>query len=159
MIFRLTLSFGLLITGPIWAKDLFVQSLKAPLLSEAKNGAKVLDTLDRGTQVQEVKSVDRFVEIKSPNGAGFINKLFVSDKPVGEKKSLLSKDVDISSKARKRASGFTSAAAARGLKEDSDDIFSDLGDANEVALKEMEKQKIENDVGVQFLTDMKAVIP
>lgn len=134
------------------AKDLFVKSLKAPLLKEGKVGAAVITTLDRGTKLEEVKIADKFTQVKSGAEIGFINQLFLSQTPLpGQKDSLLNQDVDISSKARKRASGFTSAAAARGLKEDSDDIFQALGEEDGARLKEMEALFVESSIGETFL--------
>ncbi|MFZ4713650.1 MAG: hypothetical protein ACOYL6_08065 [Bacteriovoracaceae bacterium] len=144
----------LLIPALTEAKTLYIKSLKAPLLKEAKMGSTTITILERGAQVEEVKQSDKFVEVKNGSSTGFVNNLFLtSDAPSQKKESLLEKDVDISTKARKRASGFTSAAAARGLKEDSDDIFQYLGEADGARLKEMEALHIEASVGVAFLSE------
>lgn len=135
-----------------WAADHFVKSLKAPMLSEAKNGSKTLQTLERGAKVEGTGQEGSFIKAKASGKEGYINKLFLSDKPVEGKTSMLNQDIDISSKARKRASGFTSAAAARGLKEDSDEVFKALGDADPVALKKMETFHVKEARGVSFVT-------
>ncbi len=133
--------------------DFYIKSLKAPLLEEAKNGSKTLVILERSTQVEGLQSQGSFVHVKTKEKQGFINKMFLSDKAIEGKNSLLGQDVDISSKARKRASGFTSAAAARGLKEDSDEVFKSLGDANFEDLKKMEALAVKENEAVNFLMD------
>jgi hypothetical protein len=134
------------------AKELYIKSLKAPLLKEAKVGSPTITTLERGTKLDEIKSADKFTQVKSGSTEGYVNQLFLSSTPLpGQKESLLNQDVDITSKARKRASGFTSAAAARGLKEDSDDIFQALGEEDGARLKEMEALFVEASVGEAFL--------
>lgn len=142
----------LVLSSVTQAKELYIKSLKAPLLKEAKVGSATLATLERGAKLEEVKVVDKFTQVKSDSGEGFVNQLFLSTTPLpGQKESLLNQDVDISSKARKRASGFTSAAAARGLKEDSDDIFQALGEEDGARLKEMEALYVEASIGETFL--------
>lgn len=142
----------MLFSSQIEAKDIYIKSLKAPLLKEGKVGAPVMTTLDRGTKLEEVKMEDKFSQVKSGSEIGFVNQLFLSSTPpAGQSGSLLNQDVDITSKARKRASGFTSAAAARGLKEDSDDIFQALGDEDGARLKEMEALFVESNIGEAFL--------
>jgi fructose-specific phosphotransferase system component IIB len=144
-----------LVTNTVFAADFFIKSLKAPLLEEAKTSSKVKASLDRGTQVVGAGSDGSFIKVTSQGQQGFVNKLFLSDKPIQDKSSLLNQDVDISSKARKRASGFTSAAAARGLKEDSDDIFKSLtdADADPDAVKQMESLVVTDVLGISFLMD------
>jgi len=139
-----------------FAASFFVKSLKAPVLSEAKAGSTSLTTLARGEKVEGLKSENSFVQVSHSGKTGWINKLFLSDKPIEGKESLLNQEIDISSKARKRASSFTSAAAARGLKEDSDEIFKNLGDAaNAESLKIMEKFKVDEVKGQSFIADPK----
>jgi len=105
------------------AETFYIKSLKAPLLDQADPKAKIKLAIERGIEVKSIKIEDLFVKVNFNNQDGYINKLFLSSTPVINKSSLLNENVDITSKARKRASGFTSAAAARGLKEDSDEIF------------------------------------
>ena len=143
----------------VFSADLFIKSLKAPLLKEAKNGAETLATLERGTKVSSGAAEGSFISVSASGSKGYINKLFLSDKPLAEKNSILDKDVDISSKARKRASGFTSAAAARGLKEDSDQIFKTLGDEiNAAEFKKMQTFLIKDQEGLDFIQDDKKEI-
>jgi hypothetical protein len=133
------------------AETFYIKSLQAPLLESPEPKAKIKMAISRGTEVSSVKIDDLFVKVSFNNQEGFINKLFLSTTPVINKSSLLNENVDITSKARKRASGFTSAAAARGLKEDSDDIFKNLGDADVLELKKMEALQVNEKLAFKFL--------
>ncbi len=134
-----------------WSADLFIKSLKAPILAAPQNGAQVLITVERGSKVDGLGEQGSFAQVKFKSTKGFVNKLFLSERPVEQKDTLLNQKIDISTKARKRASAFTSAAAARGLKEDSDEIFRSLGDANLEAIKKMEALVIREEQGLSFL--------
>lgn len=150
------LALGLTFTQISHSADLFIKSLKAPLLKEAKISSEVLRHLERGEKVSAGASDGVFFQVMVSDKKGYVNKLFLSDKPMAEKKSLLDMDVDISTKARKRASGFTSAAAARGLKEDSDQIFKTLGDEINLAeFKKLESFLVSAKVGLDFIQDEK----
>ena len=133
------------------AETFYIKSLQAPLLESPDPKAKIKTAISRGTEVKSEKVEDLFVKINFNNQVGYINKLFLSSTPVVNKSSILNENVDITSKARKRASGFTSAAAARGLKEDSDDIFKNLGDADVLELKKMEALLVNDKLGFKFL--------
>ena len=159
MICRLFYLTFLTLPIQVLAADLYVKSLKAPLLKEARNGAETILILERNEAVIGQRAEGPFVEVNFQNKKGYMNKLFLSEKPLMEKGSLLDKNIDISSKARKRASGFTSAAAARGLKEDSDQIFKTLGsDVNPAEFKKMESYKVTDKDGLNFILNEKLEI-
>lgn len=141
------------ITNVCFAKAVYIKSLKADLLSEAKMGSKVLESIKKGTEVKELSRSGTFAQIEFNTSKGFVSTLFLSEKPILNGGSILSQDVDISTQARKRASGFTSAAAARGLKTNSDDVFKDLGDSDFVSLKQMESFVVTSDIGFNFISD------
>lgn len=136
----------------------YIKSFKAPLLEQADPKSKIKLAIDRGTEVKSTKIEDLFVKISYNKQEGYINKLFLSSTPIENKSNLLNENVDITSKARKRASGFTSAAAARGLKQDSDDIFKNLGDANFAELKNMEALLVNDKLAFKFLLNPNAKI-
>jgi len=144
---------------PAWGADFYVKSLKAPLLPEARNGVPPIIQLERGTKVEAGKQEGPFTAVKVAGQSGFVNKLFLTDRPPEAKSSLLKQEIDISTKARRRASGFTSAAAARGLKEDSDAIFKTLGDdADGAAVKKVEAWNVAEAAAADFLGNPDAAI-
>ena len=145
---------SILLMNQALAVEVYVKSLKAPLLEKPAPGAASLIVLERGARLESSRAEGPFLRAQVQGKTGYINKLFVSDKPILGKDSILNKEIDISSKARKRASGFTSSAAARGLKEDSDDIFRSLGEAgNANRLREMEELWVNEATGAAFLED------
>jgi hypothetical protein len=74
--------------------------------------------LQKGTIVDKIGEKDMFVKIVFEGREGYINKLFISDKPASGKISFGDNiDQSTSVKARARASSFTQTAAARGFSE------------------------------------------
>ena len=74
--------------------------------------------LEKGTIVNRIGEKDMFIKVITDGKEGYVNKLFLSDKPTSGKVSFAS-DIDqlTSVKARARASNFTQTAAARGFSE------------------------------------------
>jgi hypothetical protein len=74
--------------------------------------------LEKGTIVNKIGEKDMFIKVTTDGKEGYVNKLFLSDKPTSAKVSFGS-DIDQSTsiKARARASNFTQTAAARGFSE------------------------------------------
>jgi hypothetical protein len=74
--------------------------------------------LEKGTIVNKIGEKDMFIKVTTDGKEGYVNKLFLSDKPTSGKISFAS-DIDQSTsvKARARASNFTQTAAARGFSE------------------------------------------
>jgi len=74
--------------------------------------------LEKGTIVNKIGEKDMFIKVTTDGKEGYVNKLFLSDKPTSGKVSFAS-DIDQSTsiKARARASNFTQTAAARGFSE------------------------------------------
>ncbi len=101
--------------GGVSAKTMFVKSLKVKMTEAPKYGTKMLLILKRGNKVEKLDQDKNWVKIKYQNKTGWVHKYVLSNKPPRKRISLLARKVDITSKARKRASTFTSAAAARGL--------------------------------------------
>lgn len=86
--------------------------LKEPLVSS--DGM----LLQKGTIVDKIGEKDMFVKIVFEGREGYVNKLFISDKPASGKVSFGDNiDQSTSVKARARASSFTQTAAARGFSE------------------------------------------
>jgi hypothetical protein len=75
-------------------------------------------SLKKGIVVNKIGEKDMFIKVTTDGKEGYVNKLFLSDKPTSGKVSFRS-DIDQSTsvKARARASNFTQTAAARGFSE------------------------------------------
>ena len=101
--------------------------------------------LSKGTVVNKISEKDMFIKVTTDGKEGYVNKLFLSDKPTSGKVSFIS-DIDQSTsiKARARASNFTQTAAARGFSESQ--TLRTRGGGNEYDMESIEwLQKIQID--------------
>lgn len=109
------LIFLLGFSSAVVAADVYIKSLKAPMLKEAKNGSEIVQNFERGAKLNSLGNDGSFVKVESGGKTGFVNKLFVSDKAPEGSGGLLNQNADISSDARKSGSAINPAAAARGI--------------------------------------------
>jgi uncharacterized protein YgiM (DUF1202 family) len=134
------------------SETLYIKSLKADLLSEPKAGSDVVGTLQRNDPVEQLGRDKNWIQVKSSSVTGWVSSLFVTKVKSAEKSSVLQTEVDLSQNSRKRASALTSAGAARGLRADSDAIFSKDGVENSSMLQAMEKNYVAPEVGEVFVS-------
>ena len=101
-------------------QQLYVQSLKAKLMTEPSFGAKVVGQLDKGTEVRLLESNKRWLKIESGTQKGWVSSFLLSKNPPLNKVSVLgnTKTQELEQGARRRASAVTTAGAARGLSAD-----------------------------------------
>jgi SH3-like domain-containing protein len=133
-----------------FAKTLYINAFKADLAEAPSSEAKIIATLNKGAPVEELAVNKEWTQVRSTPHSGWVSTILLS--PRAPASSLLqNKDVDISTNARKRASAFSSAAAARGLKADSDNIFAQLEGEDWDQVKKMETFYIASDKGYNFL--------
>lgn len=97
---------------------LYVQSLKAKVFQEPKLGSAEVATLQKGDKVYSKGKVDGWYRIEYLKIEGWVPSMLLGKEPPLERVSLTEKEVDIKDTARRRASGYTTAAAVRGLLED-----------------------------------------
>jgi len=126
LILMLIISF---FSGSVYAADaLYVQSVKAKLLSGAKFSSAAVGEVKRGDKLEVIKSEGRWYQVTTgpltgwvyqvTTGplTGWVNKLCVGERPPMAKVSVIKGNkFNLEDKARKRVSSFTSAGAARGL--------------------------------------------
>lgn len=102
-----------------FASELYVKSVKAKILSKPSFKAKVLGLAKRGAVVEETGRSGKWIEVryKGTKGwkKGWISRYLVSTKPPMKRVSLLARGESLQKTSRRRASAFTSVAAARGL--------------------------------------------
>ena len=105
------------LAGSVYAADvLYVQSVKAKLLNEAKFSSQAVGEVKRGDKLEVIKSEGRWYQVTTGVLTGWVNGLCVGENPPIAKISVIKENnVDLEDKARKRVSSFTSAGAARGL--------------------------------------------
>jgi uncharacterized protein YgiM (DUF1202 family) len=124
------------------AQEVYFKSLKGKLLAEPKPKSNVISELKRGDKLSLVSKKAGWLSVEYDGKSGWVAKILTSKKPPGKKVSLLNKKVDLSKKARKRASNFSSSAAARGLMPSKEEIEYKMQSANKKALKKMKEFQI-----------------
>ena len=96
---------------------MYVTSPVAKLLKEPSASSEGI-LIPKGNVVDKIGERDMFIKVVMDGKEGYVNKLFLSDKPASGKVSFGdSIDQSTSVKARARASSFTQTAAARGFSE------------------------------------------
>lgn len=107
----------LLINFQLFALPMYVTSPVAKLLKEPSASSEGI-LIPKGNVVDKIGERDMFIKVVIDGKEGYVNKLFLSDKPASGKVSFGdSIDQSTSVKARVRASSFTQTAAARGFSE------------------------------------------
>ncbi|HOV14698.1 MAG TPA: hypothetical protein PK771_10470 [Spirochaetota bacterium] len=104
----------------ISAKEMFVVTKVCPLLTEPKSTSNKLSLLKFSDKVNIIKEDGEWFNIKIADKTGFVQKIFLGEKPSLEYKSSAEKVGDMSNlEVRKRASVYSSnAAATRGFTTD-----------------------------------------
>jgi hypothetical protein len=112
---------------------MYVQSMKAKVMSQPSFKAKIIGEAGKGTQMTALGRSGNWVKVKYASTEGYVAALLLSAQPPLQKLGLIKADEgEISHGVRRRASTYTSAAAARGLVQDdrrrvSRDEKSDMG--------------------------------
>ena len=102
-----------------FATQLYVKSVKAKVLSKPSFRSKIVGIAKRGAIVEEIKREGKWIEVKYKTTKGlrkgWVSKYLLSSKPPMKRVSLLARGENLQKTSRRRASAFTSVAAARGL--------------------------------------------
>jgi len=94
----------------------YVQSVNASVRAEPSFGAKVIAKVAKGQSLTSISKQGSWIKIKVDGKEGYISSLLVSSHPPMQKQTVIkAEDEEIKPTARRRASSYTSAAAARGL--------------------------------------------
>lgn len=144
MIFLMLLS-GILYVGFAQAKSVYyVQNANANVRSDPSFGAKVIAKVAKGQAITSISKHGSWIKVKIDGKEGYISALQVSTQPPLEKQQAAVKEDAEESRptARRRASSYTSAAAARGLTEVELNRkgIEEISDLN--AVKKMESLKV-----------------
>ncbi len=115
----LILTVSLLFPLFAYGTDLYVHSIKAPLLAEPLIGAKEIASLKRADVLNLIEKKGDWYKVRYGDLTGWVLRLFVDTRPPMARVSILEKqEQEVQSTARRRASAFVTAAAARGLMEE-----------------------------------------
>lgn len=135
------------------AADLFVQSVKAPILSAPSLGSSKVAEAVKGETLKELEKKGDWYKVGYKDITGWVSRLLVGSKPPSGKVSVLEDTEErIEKGARKRASAFTTAAAARGLAEDRARI-SDKYRVDFRGVEMMEAVSISDEEALRFLQE------
>lgn len=152
IIFFLTIAVLLSLSGRLFAEDQYVQSRKAKIMSAPSFKSAVLGEAGKGAKLAASGREGSWVKVTFKDQQGFASSLLLSPRPPMERTSLIKGDEsDIKQSVRRRASTYTSAAAARGLAADdrrrlSKDEKTDYG-----ALEKMESFTVSADEVSRFM--------
>lgn len=106
--------------GQAWAQGvMYVQSAKAKVMSAPSFKAASLGEASRGTKLAFIRKEGTWVKVSYYGKEGFVSSILVSPYPPMAKAGMIkAEDTDLQQGVRRRASTYTSAAAARGLAQD-----------------------------------------
>ncbi len=103
----------------VLSAELYVQSIKAPILSEPLLGAKELAVAKRGEILKLIERKGEWYKVLYREVTGWVSRLLVDTRPPSGRISVMEKtEEELEGGARRRASAFVTAAAARGLMEE-----------------------------------------
>lgn len=146
-------AISLLLAETLWAQDVYyVQSLKAKIMSGPSFKAKVVGEISKRTRVVSTGKEGSWVKVKFNTKEGYIPSMLLSTHPPMEKMGLIKgEDAEIKQSVRRRASTYTSAAAARGLAADDRRRLSKDEKVDYGALEKIEAFKIGTDEVARFM--------
>ena len=121
----------------------YVQSNNATVRADASFSAKVIAKVEKGKALTVESKNGNWLKIKVDGKTGYISSFVVSNQKPLEKQGVIKADEtqEIAPSARRRASSFTSAAAARGLTNDEKSREGDTK-ADFKAVDKMESMKV-----------------
>ncbi|MCP4753065.1 MAG: hypothetical protein GY866_19425 [Proteobacteria bacterium] len=137
----------------LWAESYYIKSHKVRLTQGPGHKTQLNDVLKRGDKVEKIGAEKSWVKIRTDEMEGWIHKFALSKRPPRKRVSLLAKKVDITSKARKRASTFTTSAAARGLLDTRKNNLIQEGNPDFIALARMEDQVADMEEAIRFINE------
>jgi hypothetical protein len=96
--------------------EFYVQSVRAKVMSAPSFKSGVISEVSRGRKLTSSGREGSWVKVRISDRDGYVSSLLVSTHPPFEKTEVIKgEDAEIKQGVRRRASSYTSAAAARGL--------------------------------------------
>lgn len=137
----------------LWAETYYIKSHKVQLTQGPGKTTRLDDILEKGEKVEKIAAEKSWVKIRAKGIEGWVHKFALSKRPPRKRVSLLTRKVDISSKARKRASTYTSTAAARGLLDAGKKFLNQKEKPDFVALARLEDQVVDVEEATRFILE------
>lgn len=130
---------------------LYVQSATAKLLTDPSYKSVVLKNIERGAPLNIIEQTERWSKVQFEDSTGWISTMLLSASQPQMTKSLLNGHKDhLEKTSRRRASNNTTAAATRGLRQNTKSRASDNLKADYDALKEVESTSVTNEDALKF---------
>ncbi len=157
ILFFLCISALLMLSDRLWAQDVYyVQSLKAKIMSGPSFKSPVLGEVGKGVRLSSSARQGSWVKVVYHAKEGYISAMLLSTHPPMERQSLIKGEgSDIKQSVRRRASTYTSAAAARGLAADDRRRLSRDEKVDYGSLEKMESFAISADEVSRFMEGKK----
>jgi len=151
---RCSLPMVLLLMAPaVQAAIIYVQSVRAPILVSPSFGSSRLVEAVKGEALKELEIKAGWHKVSYKDKTGWVSRFLVGAKPPAGRVSVLEgSSENLQSGARRRASAFTTAAAARGFAEDRTRV-SDKYKVNFSKVERMEAIKISDEVAMSFIRE------
>jgi len=129
----------------------FVQSETAQIMSQPSFKSEIVTQVGFGEKLSATGKVGNWVKVMVGSKAGYISTLLVSNHAPMKKVGIVKADgAEIDQGVRRRASSYSSAAAARGLTKDDRKRADEEGKADYAAVKKMESVTITDDEVTRF---------
>lgn len=129
----------------------YVQSTNANVRSDPSFAAKVIAKVAKGQTLTSISKQGSWIKVTVDGKEGYISSLLVSTHPPLAKQTVIkAEDEEIKPIARRRASSFTSAAAARGLTDDDQKHEGAEAGSDYKAVDKMESVKVTPEEVKQF---------
>jgi len=130
----------------------YVQSLKAKIMWEPSFKAAVMREEPKGQALTGLGREGNWIKVKIDFETGYIHSLVVSKQPPMKRVALINaEDQDIRQSVRRRASTYSSAAAARGLTQEGRKRLSKEEKADYLSLEKMESITVSKEAVDKFL--------
>lgn len=144
---------GAAVASTAWAQaEYYVQSVKAKILSGKTFKAPVLGEVAKGYKFVSSGREGGWVKVKFKNSDGYVSALLLAANPPLEKTRVIKgEDAEIKQGVRRRASSYTSAAAARGLAQDDRKRMNREERADYLSLRKIESFSVSREELAKFM--------
>jgi len=132
--------------------EYYVQSVKAKVMSSPSFKSAVIAEVAKGFKLTASGKEGSWVKVRISDKDGYVSSLLVATHPPFEKSGIIKgEDADIKQGVRRRASSYTSAAAARGLTQDERKRLGQEEKVDYESLEKMEAFTLSPDEVTRFL--------
>lgn len=156
-VFLVVFMAGILLTNVLYAQtEYYVQSVKAKVMSGPSFKSGIISEVPRGHKLTSSGKEGFWVKVRISDKDGYVSSLLVATHPPFEKTGVIKgEDAEIKQGVRRRASSYTSAAAARGLAQDDRRRLSKEEKIDYESLEKMEAFTLSSDEVTRFMEGKK----